>query len=43
MKCKKCKKLMKSDPENKRYICKCGEIIKWVSALKQDKLLNFYF
>ncbi len=42
MKCKKCKKVMKSDAENKRYVCKCGKVIVWVSALKPNKLASFY-
>lgn len=41
-KCKKCKKQMKTDTENKRYICECGYYIKWVTEKKQTKLCSLY-
>ncbi len=43
MKCKNCGKIMKSDAENSRYICECGEVINWVNDREQSKLLSLYF
>ncbi len=42
MRCPKCEKPMKPDTENKRYVCKCGKVIVWASALKSSKLASFY-
>ncbi len=41
-KCKKCDKFMQSDVENQRYICKCGEVINWVSDEEERKLYALY-
>ena len=41
MKCKRCKKTMKSDIENERYICECGFVIKWGGEIEETSILFF--
>ena len=38
MKCPKCDKYMKTDVENEKYICNCGNEVKWQNGwIKDDK------
>ncbi len=43
MRCKNCGKIMKSDTENRRYICECGEFINWFNDREESKLYALYF
>jgi tRNA(Ile2) C34 agmatinyltransferase TiaS len=39
MKCPKCKKSMKVEIENKRYVCECGYEIKWSKEFDENEEL----
>ncbi len=40
MRCKECNKIMKADIENERYICECGQVIKWSGVSGLSDLIH---